>query len=115
MYRNQKICYVEIRAHLATQFSRAKNLGGHFGPNENGLQIGVYCIKKKRPARPHGFNEANDKLIRVHGAEISYKTYVNYPYQTKLSNHVLYDISAPRTRINFVFASLKPCGLAGRC
>ena len=28
-------------------------------------------LYSKRPARPHGFNEANDKIIRVHGAEIS--------------------------------------------
>ena len=27
-------------------------------------------LYSKRPARPHGFNEANDKLIRVGGAEI---------------------------------------------
>jgi hypothetical protein len=31
----------------------------------------------KRLARPHGFYAANDILIQVHGAEISYKTCVN--------------------------------------
>jgi hypothetical protein len=40
----------------------------------------------KKSQWPHVFNEANDKLIRVRGAEISYKTYVNYPNQTKPSN-----------------------------
>ena len=36
-----------------------------------------------------------------------------YPNQTVKSQHVLCDISAPWTRINLSFASLKPCGLTG--
>ena len=34
-------------------------------------------LYSKRPARPHGFSKANDKLIRVLEAEISYKMCVN--------------------------------------
>jgi hypothetical protein len=35
------------------------------------------------------------------------------PNQTVKSQHVSGDISAPWNRINLLFASLKPCGLAG--
>ena len=38
------------------------------------LSSNVGLLYSKRPARPHGFSKANDKLIRVHEAEISHKT-----------------------------------------
>ena len=40
----------------------------------------------KEPAWKHGFDAANDKLIRVFGAEISYKSVEKMKTQTKLSN-----------------------------
>jgi hypothetical protein len=42
-----------------------------YGQKKMSSNLGL--LNSKWPARPHGFNEANDKLIRVRGAEISYR------------------------------------------
>ena len=54
----------------------------------------------------HGFNAANDKLIRVLGAEISSK---QGNESDVLVSELVEDITAPQTRIDLSFAALAPC------
>ena len=68
MYRSKKKSFVKIRGSCDTSFSRAKNLGGPLGPKK--LLQNLALLYSKRPAKPHGFNEANGKLIRVQESEI---------------------------------------------
>ena len=71
------------------------------------LSPNVGLLYSKRPARPHDSNEANGKLIRVQGAQISSKTCLNQPNQTKTSNFSRFWMISQPPEIRLIYRLLR--------
>ena len=69
----------------------------------------LYAIEQ---ALRHGFNAANNVLIRVHGADLSYKTSDIWDLVRQFFKRIVVYLT-PRTWINLALAAMKLCWKAG--